>query len=111
MATVKEIMVIERLLLEIENRFKFDLSIENVLTLYDYLKTVGKITNTFFMLQENYFKKFGDKEKLKEYHDRLINGKVKIGALSMINFIDWVCETFEDEEFKNIVAKNKFWGN
>lgn len=109
MTTVKELIVIERLLLEIENRFKFDLSLEKATMLYDFLKTVGKVTNLFFLLQENHYKKYGDKEKLKEYHDRLANGKIEIGALSMMNFIDWAFETFEDEEFKDIVAKNKFW--
>lgn len=109
MTTVKELMVIERLLLEIENRFKFDLSLEKVSMLYDFLKTVGKVTNLFFLLQEDYYKKYGDKEKLKEYHDRLSNDKIEIGALGMINFIDWAFETFEDEEFKDIVTKNKFW--
>ena len=29
----------------------------------------------------------------------------------MLRFIDWMTDTVDDEEFKNIVAKNKFWGN
>jgi len=110
MTKVSELMTIERLLLEIENRFKFLLSFENVRLLYDYLKTVGKVTNLFFMLQEDYYNRFKDKEKLKEYHEKLLNDKVNLNVSKMIRFIDWMNETTDDEEFKNLVVKNKFWG-
>ena len=110
MTTVSELMIIERLLLEIENRFKFSLSFENVRLLYDYLKTVGKVTNLFFMLQEDYYNKFNDEEKLKEYHNKLLNDKVSLNTYKIVRFIDWVNDTTDDEEFKNLVTKNKFWG-
>ena len=110
MTKVSELMTIERLLLEIENRFKFSLSFENVRLLYDYLKTVGKVTNLFFMLQEDYYNRFKDKEKLKEYHEKLLSDKVNLNVSKMIRFIDWMDETTDDEEFKNLVVKNKFWG-
>ena len=111
MITVEKLMIVERFLLEIENRFKFDLSFENVRVLYDYLKTVGRVTNLFFQLQEQHYNKFKDKDKLKEYHDKLMNEEVHLDVSKMLRFIDLIVDAVEDEEFKNIVAKNKFWGN
>ena len=111
MITVEKLMVVERFLLEIENRFKFDLSFENVRVLYDYLKTVGRVTNLFFKLQEEHYNKFKDKDKLKAYHDKLMKEETCLDVSKMLRFIDWMSDTVDDEEFKNIVAKNKFWGN
>ena len=111
MITVEKLMVVERFLLEIENRFKFDLSFENVRVLYDYLKTVGRVTNLFFQLQEQHYNKFKDKDKLKAYHDKLMKEETYLDVSKMLRFIDWMTDTVDDEEFKNIVAKNKFWGN
>jgi len=111
MITVEKLMVVERFLLEIENRFKFDLSFENVRVLYDYLKAVGRVTNLFFKLQEEHYNKFKDKDKLKEYHNKLMQEEVHLDVSKMLRFIDFMTDTVEDEGFKNIVAKNKFWGN
>ena len=110
MIKLKELMILERLLLEIETRFKFDLRFEEVAELYAFLKEVGRITNLFFMLQEQHYNVFKDKEKLKEYHDRLLNENVNINTVKMIGLVKDVCERFDDKEFKEIVAKNNFWG-
>jgi hypothetical protein len=111
MITVEKLMIVERFLLEIENRFKFDLSFENVRVLYDYLKDVGRVTNLFFKLQEEYYNKFKDKDKLKEYHNKLMKEETHLDVSKIVRYIDWITDTVEDEEFKNIVAKNKFWSN
>lgn len=109
MVTVNEIMVLERLLLEIEERFKFKMSLSDVSELYEHLKNVGKITNLFFGLQDNYYKRYKNSERLKKYHDRLINGKVKFETEGITEFIDAVASSFVDDEFYELVKKNKFW--
>ena len=111
MITVEKLMIVERFLLEIENRFKFELSFENVRVLYEYLKTVGRVTNLFFQLQEQYYNKFKDKDRLKEYHDKLMKEEAHLDVSKMLRFIDDIVGTTDDDDFKNIVAKNKFWGN
>ena len=109
MITVGNLMILERFLLEIENRFKFDLKLGEAVELYQYLKEIGKITNLFFLLQQEYFRKYGDKEKLEEYHNRLMNDNVKINTHKMIELVKEMSERCDDDEFKEIVAKNKFW--
>lgn len=102
-------MILERFLLEIEARFKFELKFGEVVELYEFLKEVGKITNLFFALQEQHHEKFGDKEKLKEYHDKLMNDYVNINVSRMIEFVKDASNRFYDNEFANIITKNKFW--
>jgi hypothetical protein len=52
MITIGQLMVIERFLLEIDVRFKFELSFSEALKLYNYLKDVGRITNLYFNLMD-----------------------------------------------------------
>ena len=109
MITVKNLMTLERFLLEIENRFKFQLKFAEVIELYGYLKEVGKITNLFFMLQEQHAEKYKDKEALKEYHDKLINDTVNLNTTKMVAFVKDVSNRFYDDEFADIITKNQFW--
>ena len=109
MITVRNLMTLERFLLEIENRFKFQLRFAEVIELYGFLKEVGKITNLFFLLQEQYAEKFGDKRALKEYHDKLIDDSVALNASKMIEFVKDISNRFYDEEFADIITKNQFW--
>ena len=109
MITVKNLMTLERFLLEIENRFKFQLRFAEVIELYGFLKEVGKITNLFFMLQEQHAETYKDKEALKEYHDKLINDTVNLNTMKMVAFVKDVSNRFYDEEFADIITKNKFW--
>jgi hypothetical protein len=111
MVTINELMTIERFLLEIENRFKFDLSFDKTLKLYKLLKEIGRITNFFFLLQDEYYKKFNDSEKLKEYRNKLSGDRFEFDTDESIKFIDEIYDTTNDEEFKNIVLKNRFWKN
>ena len=109
MITVKNLMTLERFLLEIENRFKFQLRFAEVIELYSFLKEVGKITNLFFILQEQHAEKYKDKEALKEYHDKLINDNVNLNVTKMVEFVKDVSNMFYDEEFADIITKNQFW--
>lgn len=102
-------MVVERLLLEIENRFKFDMGFDDVRILYQHLKDIGRITNLFFALQEEYYDKFKDKDKLKEYHDKLLNEDINIDITDVAKFIEWIANTNLDNDFRDMVEKNKFW--
>ena len=109
MITVRNLMTLERFLLEIENRFKFQLRFAEVIELYGFLKEVGKITNLFFLIQQQFQEKYADNEALKEYHDKLIDDEVNLNASKMIAFVKDVSNRFYDEEFADIITKNQFW--
>ena len=109
MITVKNLMTLERFLLEIENRFKFQLRFAEIIELYGFLKEVGKITNLFFMLQEKYHEKYGDKDALIKYRERIIDENINLNTSKMIAFVKDICERFDDEDFRGIVTKNNFW--
>jgi hypothetical protein len=95
--------------LEIEDRFKFQLRFAEVIELNGFIDEVSKVTNTFFSLQEEYYKKYGDNEALKEYHDRLMNDVVNMNASKMIGFVKEINNRYYDEGFADIVTKKQFW--
>jgi hypothetical protein len=109
MITVRNLMILERFLLEIESRFKFKLRFAEVIELYGFLKEVGKITNLFFLIQQQFQEKYADNEALKEYHDKLIDDEVNLDVSKMIAFVKDVSNRFYDEEFADIITKNQFW--
>ena len=111
LVTVNELMTIERFLLEIDTRFKFTLSFSDAYKLYNYLKDVGRITNLYFELLEEFYRKKPDKDKLNEYKNKISGDKIDFDIKEIQNFIDDVFNTTKDEDFKNIVLKNRYWTN
>ena len=109
MITVKDLITLERFLLEINSRFKFQLKFAEIIELNKFIEEVGNITNLFFTLQEEHYRKFGDNDSLAEYHDKLMNDNVKINVSKMIEFVKDIFNRFGDEEFGEIVIKNQFW--
>lgn len=108
---VTELMTVERLLLEIDSRFKFELTLNDSLRLYNYLKKVGNVTNFFFYIQDEFSRKYPDKEKVKDYNRKLMSEKIEFDLFEIEGFIDYVYETFDDDDFRDIVSKNRFWHN
>lgn len=106
---IVDLMTIERLLLEINLRYKFDLDFCEAYSLHSYLTSVGKITSYFFLIQEEFHNKYNDKELLKEYHDKLINGHVKFEVDGIIEFIEGITDKYGNDEFKELVGKLMFW--
>lgn len=106
---VKDLMVIERLLLEIEVRFKFDLQFNDAYKLYELLKSVGKITSYAFLIQDEYGEKFSDNEGLKQYHDMVMNSDIEFNSKEAMDFINKVNDEMKDDDFKNILKQIKFW--
>lgn len=107
-------MRIEKILLEINTKYKFNLKLGEAVQLQDMLREVGRITNFYFLLQEEYYRKYGDKNKLKEYHERLKNDDIYLKVTNVMNLIDGIYERLndeEDKELKEVIEKTKFWGN
>lgn len=109
MVKLKMLMVIERFLLEIDIRFKFMLDFGRALKLHDYLKDIGRITSYSFLIQDEFQQKYNDLEKLKEYHDKIMDSEIEYNISEVVRFIESINEEYKDEEFENIILKNKFW--
>ena len=109
MITIGELMVIERFLLEIDVRFKFDLLFSEALKLYEFLKSVGRITNLYFKLLDEHYSKFNDPIALQEYRNKISGEEIEFDAEEIKKFIDNIYERVDNVEFKNIVLKNRFW--
>lgn len=108
---ITEVMTVEKLLLEIDSRLKFELSLNDALKLYNYLKEIGGITNFFFYIQEEFSWKCQDKDKVKAYNSKLMSEKIDFDLSGAEGFIDHVFEITDNEEFKDLVLKNRFWLN
>ena len=52
MITVKNLMSIERILLEIYTKHRFELEFNSAYKLYNYLRVIGRITNYSFQIQD-----------------------------------------------------------
>ena len=109
MVKIDELMRIEKILLEINNRYKFNLKLGEAVMLQDLLREIGRITNFYFLLQEEFFRKHGDKEKLQEYHNSLKEDNIYFNVSEAIKFINGVYDKLADEELKKIIDSTKFW--
>lgn len=111
MTTIGELMTLERILLEINVRFKFTFSYGDAYKLYTYLKDIGRMTNLYFQLLDEFYTKYHDKDELEKYKSRLSGSDVEFNTDEIKMFIDGVFDAVDDQDFKNIVLKNRFWKN
>lgn len=109
MITVKNLMIIERILLEIYTKHKFELNFNIVYKLYDYLRVIGRITNYSFQIQDEYYQTTKDEEKLKAFHENVLNGEVDYDWGKAAMFIGELMEELKNDEVNEMVNKLKFW--
>jgi len=109
--SISNLMILERLLLEIDVRFKYEMNFGDAYTLHKLLKEVGKITSYAFLIQDEYHKKFNDVDKLKEYHTMIMESEITLDGdyREIIKFIEYVNSKFKDEEFDKLLNNIKFW--
>ena len=109
MIKLKELMGLERIILEIETKFKFDLDFNDAYKLHEYLIKVGKITSYAFLIQDEYGQKY-DMEKLKEYHDKVFNSSVELNdEKDIIKFIEDIQEKIKDDGLNSIILNVRYW--
>lgn len=106
---LKELMVLERILLEFEIKYKFELDFGDAYKLHTYLNKVGKITSYAFLIQDEFHKKYNDTEKLKEYHNKIMDSVVYFNYGDIVKFIDELNEKFKDEKIGSLILNNTFW--
>jgi hypothetical protein len=104
-----ELMVLERILLEIDVKHKFELDFGEAYKLYEYLKQVGKITSYAFLIQDEFHKKYDDTDKLKKYHDKIMESDIDFDYTEIKMFIENVLTKYGDDKIKMLVNTIKFW--
>ena len=110
MIKLKDLMKIERILLEIDTFFKFELAFIDAWELHNYLVKVGKITSYAFLIQDEFNQKFNDTEKLKAYHDKLMENSVQLKCLKeLIKFIEKLQKEINNEKLNKLISDIKWW--
>jgi hypothetical protein len=105
---LKELMVLERILLEFDVKYKFELDFGDAYKLHAYLNKVGKITSYAFLIQDEFHNKYNDTEKLKEYHNKVMDSTVYFNYGDIVKFIDELNERFKDEKISSLILNNMF---
>ena len=109
MIEIKNLMTLERILLEIDKN-KFSLGFGEAYKLHQYLINVGKITSYAFFIQDEYAQTYSDKDKLKEYHNKVMGGSVELKEeKEIIDFIEKLQEIINNEELNNLILNIKYW--
>ncbi len=104
---IHQLIVLERILMEIEDRYKFDMLFSTAYSVMEWLKTIGKITDYAIMIQEEYQKATNDIEGLKAYHKKVMEDEIELGIVdNVISFID---EISKGKDIEKIIQEVKFW--
>lgn len=103
---IKDIMSLERVLLEFEAKHKFELDFDDAYTLHQQLAKVGKITNYAFLIQDEFHRRNDDIEELRGYHDKIMNSSVTFDYDETVSFIMRLDKIIKDEEIRLFIEKN-----
>ena len=109
MITIKKLMIIERILLEINAKYKFELEFNTAHKLYEYLNEIGKITNYSFLIQDEFNRKVVNRDEKVEYHNKILNSEVDYDWTKAASFIGELMEELKNEEVNELVNNLKFW--
>lgn len=90
--TINKVINLENVLLQIENEYKFNLDLGELITLKELLSEIGRITEIFFNTQLEYCSKYKDVELLKKYKEKLLNDKIELNVKKYMNFINKIEE-------------------
>ena len=86
--TVRELIELEKKLLEIHEKHRFELSFGDFIKLEKLMKEVGAITNLFFELQKDFYNEFQDKNKLELYHEKLQYDEIEYDTTEIEEFLE-----------------------
>ena len=109
MITVKNLMVIERILLEINSKHRFELSFNTAYKLAEFLRVIGRITNYSFLLQDEFNNMTLDRDEKVEYHVKILNSEVDYDWTKAASFIGEIMEELKNEDVNKFVNELKFW--
>ena len=104
MTTIKTLITIEDILLNADNDFRYEYSLDELILSEKYLKEIGAITSLFFSVQLEYGKinepkNDENKQKLVDYHNKLISSPISIDVTDYLNFIEKLKPKLTDEKY------------
>jgi hypothetical protein len=104
MITIKTLMDIEEIILKADNDLRFTYSLDELIKSETYIKEIGDITNVFLGVQIEYSKIIDEKDeqykqKLVDYHNKLISDKLYIDITKYLQFIKQIESKIFDKEY------------
>ena len=87
----------EEILLTIKKKCIVDLSLSDIIDLYNELDRIGKITNIFFKVQYD-VKDNISQDKLKIFHQKLLNDEFDFDLNMTVAFMKKIITKVKDEE-------------
>ena len=103
MTTIKTLIYIEDILLNADNDFRYKYSLDELIKSETYIKEIGLITGLFFSVQMEYGKVNDTKDeeykqKLVDYHNKLISDELDVDITKYIEFIKKILHRLTDEK-------------
>ena len=107
MATINKFIDAERILLEIDDKYKFKLSFNDMLKLRDYINSVGELTSFYFNIQSDFFKKTQDINELSKFNDRISNEEIDtdLNFDELKKFINRIVNQIGSNDLYNLLDK------
>jgi hypothetical protein len=107
MANIIKFTEAERILLEIDDKHKFKLSFNEMLKLRDYLNVIGNITDFYFNIQSDFFKKVQDVKELEKFNNRISKEEIEIDFDfdKLVSFINEIVAKINDDELNHLLDK------
>ena len=107
MANIIKFTEAERILLEIDDKHKFKLSFNEMLKLRDYLNAIGNITDFYFNIQSDFFKKVQDVKELEKFNNRISKEEIEIDFDfdKLVSFINKIAAKINDDELNHLLDK------
>ena len=107
MANIIKFAEAERILLEIDDKHKFKLSFNEMLKLRDYLNVIGNITDFYFNIQSDFFKKVQDVKELEKFNNRISKEEIEIDFDfdKLVSFINEIVAKINDDELNHLLDK------
>lgn len=107
MANIIKFTEAERILLEIDDKHKFKLSFNEMLKLRDYLNVIGNITDFYFNIQSDFFKKVQDVKELEKFNNRISKEEIEIDFDfdKLVSFINEIAAKINDDELNHLLDK------
>ena len=104
---INDLMDAEEILFLIKKKCIVDLSLSEIIDLYNELDRIGKITNIFFKVQYD-VKDNISKEELKIFHQKLLNDEFDFDLNMTVSFMKKITTKVKDEE---LLGKTKLFIN
>lgn len=94
---INDLMDAEEILFLIKKKCIVDLSLSEIIYLYNELDRIGKITNIFFKVQYD-VKDNISQEELKIFHQKLLNDEFDFDLSMTVSFMKKITTKVKDEE-------------